>query len=90
MILPPRRLAAALGRGELSERDKLIDLLVWSVTGLLVNAHAGPWGWSPWDRDSMGLVSSFRALGLYYGWMRGSIARAAGLIGPGLLPRGGA
>ncbi|HET6837842.1 MAG TPA: hypothetical protein VFH24_07340 [Gemmatimonadales bacterium] len=45
---------------------------------------------SNWDRNTMGLVSSFSALILYYVWMRASIARAAGVRDLGPASEGGA
>ena len=47
VILRPARLAAALARNELSERDKLVYFLVWAVAGLLIEARTGNWeGWT--------------------------------------------
>jgi len=47
VILRPRRLAAALAAGDVSEREKFQYLLVWALISIMIPRHFGGWtGWS--------------------------------------------
>ena len=71
MILRPRRLAAALATGALSERDKFQYLLAWTLLGGFINQLVGTS--SRWDQlrvlavvpslliTAVGLVACFQA-----------------------------
>jgi len=49
MILRPSRLADALAADALSEREKFQYLLVWAISGVLLQHHGGTQAWD-WPR----------------------------------------
>lgn len=70
MILRPSRLADALAANALSERQKFQYLLVWAISGVLLQHHGGSQAWG-WPRLSFlglsllitlaGLIACFQA-----------------------------
>jgi hypothetical protein len=55
MILRPRRLADALATNTLSEAQKFQYLLLWTLSGVLLQQHGGTW--EGWTRPRMAFVA---------------------------------